>query len=160
MTADITELERAQSWFRATQEGLAEMLDLLQREAAALSARDSAALEKIALKKQELVPILDRLAAEQQRRPGGPGNAAGMEAWLNRFGAAAGPLRADWQTVVELLRACHQQNQLNGAYIGLLQRHVETSLDILQGPAHAEATYGRDGAKRRNAYSNRRSYSA
>lgn len=148
--------------FRATLDGLREMHGLLEQESVALGGRDAAALERIALTKQELVPILDRLAAEQRRFfAAGPGGTGGIEAYL--AGAKpeadlAGALRADWREILRLLAACKHQNEMNGAYIGLLRRHVENALDILHGPAQAEATYGRDGVKRRGGVHSRRFY--
>lgn len=161
MNAD---LEPLRELFRHTLDALDEMLGLLQAEAEALGIRDAAALERIAQQKQELVPILERLTAAQRDCLGvAPVQAIedGIGDFLARTGAdpaTAGPLRADWQAILAAARACQRQNEHNGAYIGLLRRHVETSLDILHGPSQAEATYGPDGAKRRNGYA-RRSYS-
>ena len=156
--------EHLRDLFRATLEGLGEMLGLLEQEAMALSARDASALERVVLTKHELVPILDRLAAEQRQCLAVPGakEDSGVEAYLASMAveaSRAAGLRADWRELLRLLQACKRQNELNGAYIGLLRRHVEHALDILHGPAQSEATYDRDGAKRRAAYS-RRSYSA
>lgn len=160
--------EHLRELFRATLEALGEMLGLLEREAGALSGRDAATLERIALTKHELVPILDRLAAEQRQCLNAAGitdaaEAGGVEAYLARMGVESAPaaeLRADWQEIIRLLQACKRQNELNGAYIALLRRHVEHALDILHGPTQAEATYGRDGAKHRGGAYSRRSYSA
>ena len=154
--------EQLRGLFRATLDGLSEMLGLLQQESLALSARDDTALDRIALQKRELTPILDRLAAEQGNCLGLAHAGEGIEPYLARVGAGAAVaegLRADWRKLLDLLHACKHQNELNGAYIGLLRRHVEQALEILHGPSHSEATYGPDGAKRRAAYS-RRSYSA
>ncbi len=158
MPVDIDQLH---GLLRATLENLREMHGLLEQEAEALGTRDAEAMDRIAVKKQELVPVLDRLAAEQRLCLGDSEDEAGIEACLARAGvhaSVADLLRADWREILRLLTACKRRNELNGAYIGLLSRHVETSLDILLGPSQAEATYGRDGVKRRGGVS-RRSYS-
>lgn len=147
--------------FQQTLDALSEMLGVLEAEAEALAVRDSNRLERLAQQKQELVPILERLAAAQRRQLGIAPESA-IEAGIERYLAAvdadtATAIQAAWQAILDHTRACQRQNEHNGAYIGLVRRHVETSLDILQGPAHG-TTYGRDGVKHRGGYG-RRSYS-
>jgi flagella synthesis protein FlgN len=138
--------------FAGMQHGLTQILALLEAEAEALKMRDSQELERIALSKQEEAGILNELSTRQEaflRAQGFSPDRAGMEAFLNQpQWLETEFLQSRWAEVIRLSSACRRQNEINGAYIGLLRPYVETLLDVLHGPT-SEGTYGPDGAKRR-----------
>jgi flagellar biosynthesis/type III secretory pathway chaperone len=150
--------------FRRTLDGLGEMSRLLEEEARCLAARDAAALEAVASKKQKLASVLNEVAVRQNDVVRASGPAAvdgGVKALLDRLDSEhplTETLRSDWLEIVRLGTDCKKRNELNGAYIGLLQRHVDSSLNFFHGVASPDATYGPDGATRRGKIS-RRSFS-
>lgn len=151
--------------FSQTLDGLGEMSRLLEEEARSLAARDTEALELTASKKQKLAFLLNDLAARQNhlvRACGFQGNEGGVAAFLDRLDPESPQTRAllaEWREIVRLGSACRKQNELNGAYIALLQRHIDSSLNFLHGASSADATYGPDGSTRRGETS-RQSFSA
>ncbi|BBA32610.1 FlgN family protein [Methylocaldum marinum] len=149
--------------FRRTLDGLGEMSRLLEEEARCLAARDAAALEAVASKKQTLASVLNEVAVRQDGvvRVAAPVAAGRMTALLDRLDSEhplAETLRSDWLEIVRLGAECRKRNELNGAYLGLLQRHVDSSLNFFHGVASPDATYGPDGATHRGEIS-RRSFS-
>lgn len=139
-------------WLETTKIQMSRMLKLLKDEVGLLSTRDATGIERVAEAKRILTPTLDELA-EQRRLL--LGETVGEEA-LACFLAdqAIDPtersrLLGEWREVERLVRDCRRQNDINGTYIGLLRRHVETSLDILGDSGRLDATYGPDGTKHR-----------
>ncbi|MGX2040126.1 flagella synthesis protein FlgN [Methylocaldum sp. MU1018] len=161
MSAHLQDLREL---FRQTLAGLGEMLSLLEKESDCLAAREAAALELTASNKRKLAFLLNDLAARQSefvRAHGLPSDEGDIGAFLDRLDSAmpqAEALRSEWREIVRLTSACKRRNELNGAYIGLLRRHVDSSLNFLYGSASADATYGPDGARCRSETS-RRSFS-
>lgn len=149
---------------RQVLDGLGEMSRVLEEEARCLALRDPEALEQTVSKKQKLAFRLDELVARQNdflRACGLPSDGPDFDTFLLRLDSElsdAESLRAEWQEIVRLGSVCKKQNELNGAYIGLLQRHVDSSLKFFHGTSSADATYGPDGSTRRGEIS-RRSFS-
>lgn len=162
MTARHQELREL---LRQTLDGLGEMSRVLEEEARCLALRDPEALEQTASKKQKVAVRLNDLAARQNdclRTCGLPPDGPGLDAFLRGLDSEwpdAEALRAEWREIMRLGSACKKRNELNGAYIGLLQRHVDAGLNFLHGASSADATYGPDGSTRRGEIS-RRSFSA
>lgn len=151
--------------FRQMLDGLGKMSKVLEEEARCLARRDPEALEQAASKKQKLAARLNDLVARQNgclQAYGSPPDGRGLDTFLQGPDFElpdAESLRADWQEIVRLGLVCRKQNELNGAYIGLLLRHVDASLNFLHGVSSADATYGPNGMTRRGDIS-RRSFSA
>jgi len=114
--------------------------DVLDRERDALRDRDVEGLERITADKQE------RLAAaasfEQHRRELAP-DPASMDS------LAETPAVAErWAKLLDLTRACRDQNEANGRVIRLQQRRVENTLTLLRGSGDQSDLYGPDGGNR------------
>jgi len=161
MSAHVREL---QDLFRQTLDRLGEMSELLEEESRCLAAREAEALEQTSAKKRKLASVLNDLAVRQSefvRAHGLSPDEGDIAAFLDRLDSGlpeTAALRSGWREIVRLTLACRRQNELNGAYIGLLRRHVDSSLNFLLGASSAGATYGPDGSTRRGDVS-RRSFS-
>jgi flagellar biosynthesis/type III secretory pathway chaperone len=141
--------------FRDLRERLTAMRGLLEREAEQLKQRDADGLaessrDKALLSTQiaRLTESQDALLAARQLMPG----RKGMDALLASLPAQSpetGVLRASWREIQSIGKDCQRLNECNGAYIGLLSRHVERSLDLLHGRDTQEFVYGPDGGSRR-----------
>lgn len=154
-------IEGFRIWSGEAYTHLGRMLELLEREAGFLSARDAGGMLRIAEHKRQLAPLLDDLAIRRRELLGDVPGRAAMDRFLDDQGIAGAEretVRAEWERLETLVQSCRRQNEINGTYIGLLRRHVETTLDILGGPANLDATYGPDGTKRRTGRA-RHSYS-
>lgn len=151
-----TKLGHLRGLFDRLRDGLEKMLALLEQEAACLEARDASGMERIAGEKLRLAPQLEEMAGHHREHLDLGDAEAGVEWLLDGAGgtvAEQDALRDQWRHIVRLTQACRRQNGINGAYIGLLRRHVEGTLQILAGAAAGEATYGPDGATRRGGLS-------
>ncbi|HYE33924.1 flagellar protein FlgN [Methylocaldum sp.] len=161
MTAHAQKLREL---FRQMLDGLGGMLSLLEKESECLAAREIEAVEAASSKKQKLAFLLNDLAARQTgfvHAYGLPSDAGNINTFLDRLDSElpeVETLRAEWREIVRLTLACRRQNELNGAYIGLLRRHVDSSLNFLHGFSSAGATYGPDGSRCRGEIS-RQSFS-
>lgn len=148
MTEPLAHLERQ---FAAWNARLAQMDEVLAREAEILSQRDATALESIAEDKLVLMGELDELQNRTFELLGiQAGDSVDLAAWLAARAASAEitpRLLEAWAAIGERGRSCARRNEQNGAYVSLLSRHVTSSLEILRGPG-SESTYGRDGARR------------
>jgi len=141
--------------FRDLREQLTAMHGVLEREAEQLKRRDADGLaessrEKALLSTQiaHLTENQDALLAARQLMPG----RKGMDALLASLPAQSpetGVLRARWREIQNIGKDCQRLNEFNGAYIGLLIRHVERSLDLIHGRDIQEFVYGPDGGTRR-----------
>jgi len=150
--------------FHRTLDGLGEMLRLLEEESRCLAAREAEALELTSSRKQKLASLLNDLAARQSefvRAYDLPFDEGDIGAFLDRLDPEhpeTESLRTEWREIVGLTLACRKQNELNGAYIDLLRRHIDSRLNFLHGASSVDATYGPDGTRRRGAIS-RQSFS-
>jgi flagella synthesis protein FlgN len=150
--------------FRQMLDGLGAMSKLLEEESRHLAAREAEALKLASAKKQKLASLLDDLAVRQNafvRTQNVPSDECDIATFLDRLDPElpeTESLRSEWREIVRLTLACKRQNELNGAYIDVLRRHIDCCLNFLHGASSVDATYGPDGARRRGTIS-RQSFS-
>ena len=102
------------------------MLSTLGRENEALRDGDPERLNAAGADKAQLVDALESL--EQERRS----LTEAIEA--NLASVASDPKgSAGWQTLLELIAACKEQNQRNGALLKARSEQVRTALKLLRG---------------------------
>jgi flagella synthesis protein FlgN len=135
--------------------GLRCMKRVLEREEAALSGRDPKTLDQCTRDKEVLANGLNALGQQLENLPRSLGLPPGLKSVVRLLAAgtkldpAYEPLRGRWREIMALARHCRKQNEMNGAYIGLLSRHARRSLDILHDRVGQDITYGPDGLGRR-----------
>lgn len=135
--------------------GLRCMKRVLEQEETALGNRDPKALDKCTRDKETLANGLNGLALQLENLPRALGLPPGLKSVVRLLAAgpkidpAYEPLRGRWREIVALARQCRKHNEMNGAYIGLLSRHTQRSLDILHDRTGQDITYGPDGLGRR-----------
>lgn len=128
------------------------LLGSLAAEAAALGARDAAALAGASDSKTRALSELETLELRRRelamRIGAGPGPAE-MDAWITAFAAGspqqAQGLGARWRALTDLLRRCRGANQANGLVVASLQRRVQQAMSVLRGTDSEPAVYGRTG---------------
>jgi len=111
------------------------MLETLGRENKALNVGDAEQLNAAGADKARLVETLDTL--ERQRR-------SLTETIATGVAAAAGTTQpAEWRRLLELITACKQQNERNGALVKARSEQVRIALRTLRGTE--PDLYGRSG---------------
>lgn len=141
-------------------ENLISMTDLLDQEAKCLQSRDIESIEDAARRKRELADYLNDLTAKQRNLLellGYSADRAGMENFLDQVSSEPDgtEIRDIWQSLLKVTAECRHQNEINGAYLGLLERYVESSLDLISGSPSQSETYGPKGSKNRGVLSRR-----
>jgi flagella synthesis protein FlgN len=103
----------------------ASMLEALSRENEALIAGDAERLNAAGADKARLAGTLETLEAERRTL-----------AETIQFGLAAGARAAaepQWQSLLEIIAECKEQNQRNGALVKARSEQVRTALRLLRG---------------------------
>lgn len=141
-------------------EGLVQMADLLIEESQSLQTRDVESILSVASRKRNLADSLNELTARQRSLLEGLGFTAdrsGMEDFLSQPGSEVDDesLREKWQALLKITAECRYQNEVNGTYVGLLERYVEASLDLIAGSPSQTETYNPKGSRSRIALSRR-----
>ncbi|QSA98378.1 flagella synthesis protein FlgN [Methylococcus sp. EFPC2] len=162
MSNDITTLG---AQFDALHQRLSAMHDLLVCETEQLKLRDAEGLVATGKAKAALASEIDGITDVQNTLLGRyklPPGREGIEILLNALppeAPAALKLRKIWQEIRAVGNECRRLNEINGAYIGLLGKHVDRALDLLHGRDTLEFVYGPDGASRK-PYASRKLTSA
>ncbi len=143
-----------------THEKLIEMSDLLDAESQSLQSRDIEGIMSVANQKRELADSLNALTARQRsllEQLGFSADRSGMEACLGQLDSVAGEdsPQERWLALLKITSECHHQNEVNGSFVGLLERYVEASLDLIAGSPSLTETYGPKGSRSRAALSRR-----
>lgn len=137
---------------------MGEMLGVLQREKEDLARRDASCLQETIKTKESLAERINGLTDAQQSLFKNHNLPTGREG-LDRLFAAlpsaptTDAFRAKWNQIKALAHECNDLNANNGAYIALMNQHVQRSLDVLHGRSQHEFVYGPDGIRRRPAAS-------
>lgn len=119
----------------------------LQREGAALAARDIDELNTAVAEKQSRVRALEALTREQTellQRQGYETSAHGMDRVLRDWDED-GVLRPVWDRLVEVMSRCRHLNQVNGGVVETSRRRVDQALHILRGEENRTELYGPRG---------------
>jgi flagellar biosynthesis/type III secretory pathway chaperone len=131
------EAPRLREVLRAEINTLSDLLDALARERAALTARDTAALEAAVQDKHDLIGRLRDL--ERERAPWMP---------LAHFPGPMEPrwptdVQAHWNELIELSLRCRRDNEMNGTLLEACRRRVSEALHLLTGRSFDDSvTYG------------------
>ncbi|MCK9530839.1 MAG: flagellar protein FlgN [Gammaproteobacteria bacterium] len=137
------------------QDGLVRLHRLLEAEHAAIAARDTATLERLAADKLSLLAELEGFAKERQamlQKTGLTADRAGFEALLGREGDDTPALMSQWDTLRDLLEACQEQNRVNGLVLDASHRATQQALGILLGQTREAETYDARGAVRNGSF--------
>lgn len=125
-------------------------------------ARDAAAIDAIALRKQQLVTEInnmvrngDRILINNGLAPG----REGVESWLKHL-PTDHPALGIWHSILDTSARCKELNEINGVQINLLNRSAQEALTILLGDAGGSDTYGPNGSGRFSASPFRTTYTA
>src|SRR5690606_20378476 len=109
----------------------------LQQEHQALAELDSPTLEAVTLSKQQILQAIEQWAGERARLATTAGfDSDAMEAFIASRDRQ-GQLAACWHELLEALRACQQQNRINGSVIELGRERLHAALGLLRGQASA-----------------------
>ncbi|MGI9210928.1 MAG: flagella synthesis protein FlgN [Methylococcaceae bacterium] len=137
-------------------EHLASMHALLGEESSSLQTRNADSLQSVTSQKLALADRINELTARQKQLLEASGFSAdrdGMEGFLTQCNEESS--LNIWQKVLVLTADCKHRNDINGAYLALLERYVESTLDILTGSPSMGETYDPKGSKRRGSSSHR-----
>lgn len=143
-----------------TREHLLTMRGLLSEESGSLQARNIGKIESLAAEKRNLAEELNQLAEKQRDLLAGLGHSAdraGVEACIEQIVTEGGDatLAEFWKELIELTAECKYQNEINGTYVGLLERYVEATLDLISGSPSQSETYSCKGSRTRATLSRR-----
>lgn len=119
----------------------------LLAEAEALLARDADALEHAVGEKHRLMQRLEQLDADKRQllESHGFGNdPAGVEACI-AWCDDTGHLLRGWNSLLERVRHCQQQNRVNGVTLESSRRHAQHVLNILRGQSPPPELYNPTG---------------
>jgi flagella synthesis protein FlgN len=102
------------------------MLSALDAENQALVAGDTELLNSAGADKAKLADALEALETERR----------GLAAAIESAGSAPkhGAAAPRWQALLELVAACKERNQRNGALVKARTEQVRTALKLLRGP--------------------------
>jgi len=126
---------------------LAELEQLLQREADVVRSDDPAAIEHIGAARHQCIEQLSRLDAERTAACRMLSFGSGREGF-ERLLAWCDPrqdLRRLWQRNLQFARRCQQLNERNGAVVALKLGQVQQLLATLRGGS--PGVYGRQGVR-------------
>ncbi len=126
------------------------LLELLKQEFELLKASPGDALDALlASKKQQLKSVEKSVVAHRQflRQQGLSNDRQGTESYLEACSDNPS-LQQTWQRYLELLQACQEQNEINGATVAANQRQVNQALNLLLDLGDINKTYGRSGESR------------
>lgn len=134
---------------------IANMKQVLRKESDVLSARDAARLQALSDAKESLARNINQQTDALNELLSNRGLPAIRELApaVRNTGEAGARIDATWQEIAALAKECEEQNDLNGAYVGLLRQHVQRSLDVLHDRPAQDITYGPDGVGQRPASS-------
>lgn len=123
-----------------------QLLQVLHREHAALTANTPDILEHAARDKLHCLKQVEAIAAERTellRAAGVIARAQDAAAYLSA--APDTRLAMRWQQGQRILVECRRQNQINGSVIELSRRHTLRALSLLRGQAHDQPVYSASG---------------
>jgi flagella synthesis protein FlgN len=136
---------------------VAEFLELLQQEQAALVAGDHDELMAFTEQKAARILGLRRFSDTRSRLLASHGLRAdkdGMSAWIEAHGDA--PIRQLWDQIKSLAAQVRAANEINGALVAARLKHNQAAITALQTAARNNSgVYGPDGGTRLTASTTR-----
>jgi flagellar biosynthesis/type III secretory pathway chaperone len=128
------------------------LLALLEHEYQLLKSNPGRELEEVLAQKKQLLKSVEQSVSAHHRflqQQGLSRDRQGTERYLEQHRHDPS-LTAAWERYLELLQACHKQNEINGGAVALNQRQVNQALNLLLGMGDGNKTYGRSGETRPN----------
>ncbi len=125
---------------------VAELLDALSREQSSLVMADIDAIEDLMKEKSDLLQRINmaaKLRYGDLAVNGFEANESGMLAWLKRQAKPA--LNQQWLNFQKTLSQAKEMNRLNGILINKHFNRNQQLLNHIQGNAHANHVYGKNG---------------
>ena len=125
------------------------LLEALKREHEILFSRDADAIGTVVAEKEEALGRLNHLARQRSsllKQAGFSDDKAGFSAFLDSDGS--GKLDELWQSLEEGLRACQQQNQVNGMMLESSRQQAEQMLQIILGHGQKTELYDQNGSSK------------
>ena len=133
---------------------------LLVEEAEVLNRRHHAELlTNLSDQKHQLVTELNQFTLHISQILSGenlPTGNVGIKVYCDKLEAAdidSKEINTLWSEISSLSENCQLLNEQNGASIDLLTRHVQRSMQILNGELQASNTYGPNGVKTNDCFS-------
>ena len=131
------DFEQLHSLLQAERDAVRRLSRCLQQEHQALAELDGPALETVTRSKQQILQDMEQQAGERTRLATTAGYGSDtMEAFIASRDRQ-GQLAACWHELLEELRACQQQNRINGSVIELGRERLHATLGLLRGQASA-----------------------
>ncbi len=129
--------------------GADNMLRMLRAEHQLLQHNDFSELAEMAAGKEREIASLNALAQSQGSLLRELGIQDNRDNTVRQLFAPPGmrELRLKWETLLDLLHSCQQQNQINGQALELARQHNGRALSLLFGGNDRDGTYSRDGAR-------------
>ena len=124
-----------------------ELSALLDTEYAAITGRDFTAFEQTVHEKAMTVEQLDLLEQERIAMIESAGFDPGPDGIVNFFGwcDSSNNITPHWETLLDLVGKCRDQNRRNHQLIELCSRHTRETLRILRGEEAQPDLYQPDG---------------
>ena len=121
---------------------------ILKREYTAISKQDIDTLGQTSEEKefchQKLLELEDTFfSAIKQRKLNA--DKEGVQAFFNLFGEKQQELDALWGKLINELRRCKEQNEINGRALNMSQSFTKQALSILSGDNQKTSVYTQDG---------------
>ena len=119
------------------------LLACLNQELETLNSNDYKALVSIANEKQVLIQLLDNL--DKKRQSLSPDS--DYSEYLKQLDITES-LVNDWNQILEKIKQCNHQNEINGRLINRMNQIARETLDLFTGrDSNADVTYSPEGLK-------------
>lgn len=155
MTKNIP-ISELQKILNTLQQGLNQLLSLLQQEQSALLNIACNDIEKYAHEKEKISNHIEKTEQERQSlckalqiTP----DKAGIEQLISKLPLSlAKTLSLSWEQITQLGSACAEQNQLNGILLSHQHHHTQEALAVLRGALDNNDIYSNKGAHETPGY--------
>lgn len=121
------------------------LLDILGREQNCLRERDLEALTSTAAEKARLVARMEQLDRQRQMMTPRPHDSTGADSEVLPDTHDSPAISDLWGRLRDLLHRCQIQNRINGHAIQGVAKHVDRTVQILQGVSERSSVYGAHG---------------
>lgn len=141
--------EQFRNVLRQEAEEVERLLEALNREHEVLLSRDTDAISAVVAEKEEALGRLNALAGQRKallKQAGYSDDKAGFSAFLESD--SSGTMTELWHSLEEGLRACQQQNQINGMMLESSRQQTEQMLQLLLGHGHKTELYDQRGSSK------------